>query len=196
MDDESRPRRRQLDARREQTPRPLDAAGLQALALHYAARYATTSLKLRRYLARKLKERPWEGAEAADPEALVQKLVDLGYVDDQAWAAARSREMAARGLGQRRIVQALAAAGVRVAERAEDAEGAEDAEAPETGYAAAVRFARRRRLGPFAREGAAVDAAVQRRAMAAMLRAGHDFDVARRVLAARTQAEAEALAKV
>jgi regulatory protein len=185
MDDEQPRRARRNDGPRVRAVRPLDAPLLQALALHYAARYATTTLKLRRYLERKLKERPWDGAEPPDIEALATKLAGLGYVDDALWAAARTRDMAARGLGRRRIVQTLAAAGV------DEAPDVEDAANP---FQAAVQFARRRRLGPFARE-TRLDAAVaERRALAAMLRAGHDFDVARRVLAAKSEAEAIALA--
>jgi regulatory protein len=181
MDDEQRPKARRDVRPRERVPRPVDAEGLQALALHYAARYATTTLKLRRYLERKLKERPWDGAQPPDIDALVAKLAGLGYVDDALWAAARTRDMTARGLGRRRIVQTLAAAGVG---EALDEEGATNP------FHAAVHFARRRRLGPFARE-TRLDAAVaERRALAAMLRAGHGFDVARRVLAAKSEDEA------
>ncbi|WP_439534034.1 regulatory protein RecX [Polymorphobacter sp.] len=185
MSDEMRPR-----SRAERVPRPLDAPGLEALALHYAARYATTRQKLRRYLDRKLRERPWHGDAPADPEALVERLAGLGYVDDAAWAASRTRDMASRGLGRRRIVQTLAAAGVVTDPGAEDE--AED-DVPPSPFAAAILFARRRHLGPFARESRLDPAVVQRRALAAMLRAGHDFDVARRVLAARSEAEADAL---
>jgi regulatory protein len=183
MDDKRPQRARRSDSQAARVPRPLDEPGLQALALHYAARYATTTLKLRRYLERKLKERSWAGELPPDVEGLVRKLSGLGYVDDEVWAAARTRDMAARGLGRRRIAQTLAAAGIV---------GAQE-EVLENPFEAAVRFARRRRLGPFARETRLDAAVVERRALAAMLRAGHDFEVARRVLAARSEAEAMAL---
>ncbi len=164
--------------------KPIDAAGLQALALHYAARFATTSTKLRQYLQRKLRERPWVGEGTPDLDGLVARLVALGYVDDAGWAAMKRRAMTARGLGPRRVAQALNAAGV--------SDEPEEAENP---IVAAVRFAQRRRLGPFRREGTAMDEAGERRAVAAMLRAGHSFDVTRRVLAARDAAAADALAQ-
>jgi regulatory protein len=166
--------------------KPIDAAGLQALALHYAARFATTSTKLRQYLQRKLRERPWVGESPPDLDALVARLTDLGYVNDAGWAVMKRREMTARGLGPRRVAQALNAAGVA------DAPDEEEAENP---IVAAVRFAQRRRLGPFRWEGAALDEAGERRAVAAMLRAGHSFDVTRRVLAARNAEVAAALAQ-
>ncbi|GGI67067.1 hypothetical protein GCM10007973_00230 [Polymorphobacter multimanifer] len=197
MIDEERPKPRK---RRERgpppPPKPLDAPRLQALALHYAARYATTAAKLRTYLRRKLRDRPWEGATPPDPDALVARIVELGYVDDAAWAAAKRRTMSIRGLGERRVSQALNAAGIS----SEDATPeAEDEDIPDDGIAAALRFARRRRLGPFAREGSTSDPApdpgTARRALAAMLRAGHDHGLARRILTARTVAEAEAMAE-
>lgn len=184
MSDEADGRRRRK-RKGPAPPRPLDAAKLQALALYYAARYATTAAKLRSYLTRKLRERPWVGDAAPDLDALVGRLVALGYVNDAAWATMKRREMGARGLGPRRVAQALMAAGV-----VGEGEAEENAESP---VQAAVRFARRKRLGPFAREGAADDPELKRRAVAAMLRAGHAFDVARRVLAAADADAAEAL---
>jgi regulatory protein len=192
MSDDERPKRaKRRDRGPPLPPKPLDAVKLQALALHYAARYATTAAKLRTYLQRKLRDRPWEGTSPPDAATLVARLVDLGYVDDAAWAAAKRRTMNNRGLGPRRVTQALHAAGIS----AVDAEPeATDDDTPDSTIASALHFARRRRLGAFAREGAASDPANARRALAAMLRAGHDHGVARRVLAARTVAEAEALA--
>jgi len=162
-------------------PRPLDAAGLQELALGYAARYATTAARLRRYLVRKVGEREWTPADPPDIEALVTRLTGLGYVDDRAFAAANTRDLTARGFGTRRVRGALAAAGVGRDDAA--AATAPDAEAPDAALATAIAFARRRRFGPFARA-PSDDPAQRRRELAAMARAGHDFDIARRVLQA------------
>ena len=92
MKGKGRPRRD--DERR--VPPPLDEAKLRDLALHYAARFATTRLKLLRYLARKLKERGWAGAQPADLDALAERLAELGYVNDAAFAAMKSRAMTFR----------------------------------------------------------------------------------------------------
>jgi regulatory protein len=61
---------------------------------------------------------------------------------------------------------------------------APDDDAPADPYAPAIAFARRRRFGPFAREGTPTDPARRARELAAMARAGHDFTVAKRVLSA------------
>lgn len=171
--------------RLRRAPVPLDEASLREMALDYAARYATTRLKLLRYLGRKLKERGWAGSQPPDPEALAERLAGLGYVDDAAWAAMKGRAMAARGLGRRRVEEALAAAGVAAPDRGLPPD-------EQQALAIAIDFARRKRLGPFARAGQG-DRLVRQKAMAAMLRAGHAADVARRVLALESPEAAEAL---
>jgi regulatory protein len=161
--------------------KPLDQAGLHDLALSYVARFATTGAKLEAYLARKLRERGQaeddDGRTAAvDIPALVARMIELGYVDDDAYARMRSRDLSARGLGARRIEQALWSAGVSETIRAEHAPG----EAARR--RAAVRMAEKRRLGPFARSEVADDPRAREKAIAAMLRAGHEFAHARFIL--------------
>jgi regulatory protein len=163
-------------------PRPIDAAQLQELAVGYAARYSTTAAKLRRYLQRKLGERVWTPETPADIDALVARIVTLGYVDDRVYAASKQRDLTARGFGAGRVKGALNAAGVSRDDIA--AALAPDDEAPADPYAPAIAFARRRRFGPFAREGTPADPARRSRELAAMARAGHDFAVAKRVLSA------------
>lgn len=183
MNNASRHNRPQNSARR--VPPPLDEAALRSLALGYAARFATTRLRLARYLARKLKERGWDGPQPADVDALVDRLAALGYVDDAAFAAMKGRAMAARGLGERRVAEALTAAGVAADQRG-DAPGESEC------LATAVAFARRKRFGPFARS-VTDDPRQREKALAAMLRAGHRPDIVRRVLGADSVAAAEAL---
>jgi regulatory protein len=165
-----------VKAERHKKPRPpLDGEGLERLALFYAGRYATTRAKLRAYLGRKLAERGWAGDGEPPIEGLAERLAALGYVDDRAFAASRAGALMRRGYGERRVRQALRAAGVE----AEDAEAA-NLETEEQAWGAALRFARRRRIGPWSdgrpdREG-------RRKAAAALLRAGHPIDIVRRLL--------------
>ncbi|MBI1402387.1 MAG: RecX family transcriptional regulator [Porphyrobacter sp.] len=179
---------------------PLDAAGLRDLALSYAARYASTGARLEAYLARKIRERgvaeDGEGRSVAvDVPALVARLVELGYVDDAAYARMRARDLGARGYGARRVEQALWAAGVEEGVRAEAAPG----EAARR--RAAVLMAQRRRIGPFGalpacdRESAADPLAAKKareKAVAAMLRAGHDYEHVRFIMDAAARADVEA----
>jgi regulatory protein len=168
-----RSRRTDPDARRAH---PLDRAGLERAALRYVERYATTRAKLAAYLKRKLKERGWGGDDAAPVEELVAKLAGLGYVDDAGFAAARATGLTRRGYGLRRVAQSLKAAGIADEDCAE-AEAAARAQA----WQAALVFARRRKFGPFASE--MPDRTAREKALAAMLRAGHELAIARRILA-------------
>ena len=157
---------------------PLDSAGLEQAALFYAGRYATTRAKLAAYLGRKVRERGWAEAHAPPIEALVERLAALNYVDDRAFATAKAGALARRGYGARRVGEALRAAGI------DEEDGAEARQAAEEGaWEAALRFAERRKIGPFASVEA--DRPTREKAYAAMLRAGHPPGLARRILAAR-----------
>lgn len=192
--------------RRERPPpRPIGRARLEELALAYVARFATSAGKLEAYLKRKLRERGWEGAEDEDHTALaaeavediVARFVQAGYVDDEGFAHGRSRSLTARGFGPRRVDAALREAGI-----AEDLRTAARPDARRQRQAA-LDLARKRGFGPFdrsaplpddARPGFEVLAqirAAQEKQLAAMLRAGHSFDIARTVLGFSTEQEAE-----
>ena len=156
-------------------PRPLDAARLEELAVAYVGRFATTRAKLAQYLRRKIAEKGWEAPRPPEIEELVEKLARLDYVDDAAFALAKARSLGQRGYGERRVDLALRQAGV------DDHDGAPAKAMATTGAtAAAIRYAQRRRLGPFAHEPA--DPKRRARALSAMIRAGHGFDLARRLI--------------
>lgn len=164
---------------RHKKPRPaLDAEGLERLALHYVGRYATTRAKLAAYLQRKVAERGWAAAAPPPVERLVDRFAAAGYIDDAAFASARAASLQRRGYGERRVDQALKAAGIAE----EDAAGVRE-EASGGAWAAALRFAERRRIGPYA--AAEADRPARERAFAAMVRAGHRIEFVRRLLNAR-----------
>ena len=171
-------------ARRRKTARkPLDSARLEELALAYVSRFSTTSAKLERYLHRKLRERGWSGEDEPEPGRLVERYVELGYVDDEAFARARSEGLLRRGYGTRRVSQALGEAGI-----AEDLRRRLRPDEAEV-RRAALTFARRRRLGPFGHQ--SLDRPLRDRQIAAMLRAGHTLDSALKMINAATVDEAE-----
>jgi len=169
---------------RRRDPVPLDSAKLDELALTYVGRFATTRAKLGSYLSRKIRERGWSGERAPDPERIVERLATLGYVDDAQYALSKARSLTGRGYGPRRVRQSLHAAGIGE----EDGEAAQ-AFAGEESVAAALRYARRRRIGPFAAETA--DAATRERTLAAMIRAGHSFGISKAILGLRPGADVD-----
>jgi regulatory protein len=157
--------------RHNQIRKALDSDALNALALHYVGRYATTTAKLKSYLRRKVQERGWAGDAPADVDAIVARCAALGYVDDRAFAETRAASLGRRGYGARRIGVALQVAGI---DRELAAEMMPDDDAA---LAAAETYARRKRIGAYGE--IVTDPKVRQRQFAAMLRAGHSFDLAK-----------------
>ena len=154
---------------------PLDPPALERLALRYVERFATTRGKLAGYLRRKVRERGWEGEAPADPEAVAERFAALGYIDDRGYAEVKAAALGRRGLGARRVDTALVQARVGEEDRA-----ALEPDIAARSVEAALAFARRKRLGPWRR--AEGDRALRDKQLAAMLRAGHPLDLARRIL--------------
>lgn len=197
--EESRRRKR----RERRPPKPLDAARMEEMALAYVARFATSAAKLETYLKRKLRERGYAddpngetGAGVELAERLVARFVDVGYVDDEGYAKARSRSLTRRGYGARRVEATLRHAGIEEDVRA-DAAPSEYHQRQ-----AALALARKRGFGPFGKsdlnertddgfEATRKRQAVREKQLAAMIRAGHTFDMAREVLDAGNSQEAE-----
>jgi regulatory protein len=173
--------------RERRAPRPLDAARLDELALAYVARFATSAAKLGDYCRRKLRERGWtgqdEGSQPPDVGALVARFVAAGYVDDAAFARARTGSLLRRGYGERRIEQALRGAGIGD----EDRQGARHSQ--RAAREAALALLRKKGFGPFAK-GELASREQRQKQLAAMLRAGHPLDIARELLNAASEEEA------
>lgn len=153
------------------------------MALHYVGRYSTTRAKLTDYLRRKVGERGWSADHAPPIAATVEHCVDAGYIDEEAYAQIRAAGLARRGYGNARVSQTLRAAGI-----ARDTVVALTPSEVDA-YAAAERFAQRRRIGRYGTGTA--DAVERRRQFAAMIRAGHSFDVARHFVQSDPDSEGE-----
>ena len=164
---------------------PLDEDKLNELMLAYVARFATSRAKLAVYLMRKLRERGWAGEGEPPVAELVDKAARSGFVDDAAFALGKSRSLTARGYGGRRVALALHAAGIGEA----DGEAART-HAREDAAEAALRFARRRRFGPFGTR--AADPRLQEKQLAAMIRAGHELRLAKAIVRLPPGAEVDA----
>tara|TARA_R110002124_G_scaffold265744_1_gene432621 strand:+ start:2215 stop:2952 length:738 start_codon:yes stop_codon:yes gene_type:complete len=156
----------------------LDQESLHRLAIRYVERYATTRKKLADYLHRKIREREWQDAEPPAVEQLVARFVEQGYIDDALYAQNKAAALTRRGYGTRRVSHALYQAGIS------ETDGREAFQISETNkWAAADKFARKRKIGPYAES--QQDADKCRKQLQAFLRAGHDFDLANRYVFAR-----------
>jgi regulatory protein len=153
---------------------PLDQAALERLALRYVERFATTRAKLTRYLSEKIRARGWAGEREPDPAAIAERFAALGYIDDRAFAVAKAGAMTRRGLGAVRVRGALRQAGIGEADAA-----AVEPDLAEAKVAAALDFARRKRIGPFGKSEA--DRDMREKHIAAMVRGGHSFALAKAI---------------
>lgn len=171
-------------SRQKSLPPPLDNPALDALALTYVARFATSSGRLSTYLKRKLRERGWAEQTPPDVAAVVARMTERRYLDDAAYAAAKGEGLRRRGYGARRIETALDHDGIAATLRAA-ARGSETERRH-----AVMAFARRKRFWPYSGE-PCLDPALRRKHLAAYLRAGHGLDHVRRVMDARDLADLE-----
>lgn len=162
-----------------------DRSALMRMATGYLARYAASSHRLRQVLERRIGRRcrlqgvepPEQATVAAALDPVLDKLHELGMLDDEAFAASRSRSLQRKGLPERRIRQALRH------ERL-DPDVLETAEEPIDDLAQARRFATRKRLGPH-RLG---DPAPYRdKDLRSLLRAGFSFAVATAALESKDE---------
>lgn len=173
----------------DRSKRPLNAARLDELALAYVARFATSKGKLARYLSRKVAESKWIDSQTSDEsiEMAIAKMERLQYLDDRHYAQMKSGAMMRRGLGPQRVRAQLRFDGV-----GDDDREAAMASSQDGALEAAVRFAQRRRFGPFAADQRldqtadqtqGDDRARREKQVGAFVRAGHGSGLARKILA-------------
>lgn len=168
----------------------LTASSLDNAALFYLQRFASSAENLRRVLLRRVDKvaRLAEEEEQADTirtqgaewvEALIERYCRSGLLDDAVYAEARARSLHRRGAPLKVIARGLMMKGV-------DAETAEVTlerlrnEVPDTDLAAALAFAKRRRLGPF--RPAELRAQYRDKDLATLGRAGFSYGLARSVV--------------
>lgn len=181
-------------------PRKITARYLENAALAYLQRFATSTENFRRVMMRRVERSARvhdtdPAAGAALVEDLIERYLRVGLLDDRVFAEARVASLHAHGASRRAILARLREKGVAAAVIEAALLGLPGYEA---GYdsgradmAAAITYARRRRLGPWR----PADQRDQRRErdLAALARAGFDYDLARRLIDAAGTDEAEAL---
>ncbi len=172
---------------------------LRAAALSYLARYASTQAALARVLDKRIdtwarkagsrheigeQDRATVAAAVTAAKALAREVVagmtQAGAVDDAAFAEMRASSLRRAGRSHRAVAAALAAKGVD-AETARDVLENEAIGGQTAELTAAVRLARKRRIGPF-RAGERPDPPGRMKELAILARAGFAQPVARRAL--------------
>jgi regulatory protein len=180
-------------ARRRKQPLRATPEALERAAFFYLERYDSSSGHLRRLLQRKIQlsarvhgTDPEEGAAAV--ERLLGRLSELGLLDDARYARERVRGLRARGTSTA-MIRAKLRAKLLPARLIDEALAREEAAPEIKDLQAALRYARRRRLGPFRLENRE---ARRDRDLAALGRQGFDYETARRVVDSEDPAQLEA----
>jgi regulatory protein len=190
---------RAQDARQKVTPEALTRA-----AYRYLARFASTEAQLVKVLKARV-ERALK--PCGDKQAMAQArgavlevarhCAGLGLVNDRLYGEAKARRLLAQGKPSGMIRAALTQKGVGRADiDFALSQLAVEMQGRDLDHEAAIAYARRRRLGPFARPGhLSLDGAAQsdrrRKEYAAMARAGFGYELSRRVLGAASVDEVE-----
>lgn len=185
---EDGPRKRERKEREAGPPPSREI--LHEAALGYLTRSAATAATLRRALERKIalwarRAQKTRDAEAiaedvatcrAAVDAIIARMREVGLVNDAAFAEARVRGLSRAGRSRRAISAHLTAKGI-------DSETARRYLPNDAGMelAAALTFAKKKRIGPYSRE-PSIDRADRQKQLAAMARAGFDWSTCERAL--------------
>ncbi len=164
----------------------LSPSYLQDQAFRYLQRYSPTAWQLRRVLLRRVDR--CLAAHGGDREVgvawvdtLVEKLVQKSVIDDARYAAAWVDSLHTRGISARGIRGRLRQRGVSGELVEEALQALEDSVGEDAELLRACAYARRRRLGPF-RWDPAQRAERAKKDLAAMVRAGFPYGIARQVV--------------
>jgi regulatory protein len=159
--------------------RRITAQSLQNSALYYLKRYSASATQLKRVLLRKAarvnRERK-ETVEAAPLiDALVLKLVGLGYLDDARLAQQQAQSMRRGGRSAKMIRHKLQLKGLGAQ--------VQQVAQPNADEATVWVLAKKKKLGPFSAP--AVRKERRDKHLAALARAGYSFALAKKVIDAK-----------
>ena len=185
-DEKAKKARKPPVPRAPKVPRKMTESRLANIALHYLERYSSSEENLRRVLERRIMKaayaHPETDIDAAKGwiDALIVRYVEVGLLNDAAYAEAKTRSGLERGEAPRVIAMKLAQKGVlkEISDTAlEDL--AEDFPAPE--LQAALTLIRKKRIGPY-RTDAENRKEMREKDLAKMARAGFSYDTAKRMI--------------
>ncbi|MDE0993182.1 MAG: regulatory protein RecX [Rhodospirillales bacterium] len=177
---------------KSKTPRKITEHSLRNVALHYLQRYASSKENLKRVLKRRVMRSAQFHVDLDTEEAsqwiesLVEQLAQTGLVDDRTYAEGRVRALFRRGVSPNGISQRLNQKGVDAA-LIQEVIAELYRETSDPNLMAAIKLVKRRRLGPYRLP----EKREERRDkdLAAVARAGFDFQTARKVIYAQSTEE-------
>ncbi|MBI3441195.1 MAG: regulatory protein RecX [Proteobacteria bacterium] len=171
--------------RERKAPKKISKKYLENAALFYLRRYATSAENLKRILLHKIKKScTFHQAPVEDfiplVDELVARYIAVGLIDDAVFARGRVTSLRRQGLSKQAIMGRLQSKGLSPS-KIEEALRRVDAEQGDPEIAAAIVYARRKKLGPWRKQPLA-DQKSRLKELAVLGRAGFSYDVARRAL--------------
>lgn len=170
-------------------PKRITETYLHNSGLYYLQRFSASTAHFKSVMMRKVKKscmaHPDQDFEAcrAMVEALAARFEGSGLLNDTVYARGVADSLRRRGRSRKAIAAKMTERGLRkdqieaALESLRDESGVSDSEAE---LAAALKFARRKRIGPF--RAGENDPALLRKDLAALARAGFSYDTARKAL--------------
>ncbi|MCB9978602.1 MAG: RecX family transcriptional regulator [Rhodospirillales bacterium] len=175
-----------LSTRRTSTKPPKEptAESLRNAALFYLERFPASAARVRQVLERRIM-RYCRCVPDSDPQTymplvspIIESLCAAGYIDDLAYARGLYASFARKGVAARTAAQKMRLKGIssdlieQVCATQENRSGNDD-------FLRALRFARRKKIGPFAPE---TGGRTPEKSLAALARAGFDYETAATVM--------------
>ena len=174
---EAEPKRRRRKGKKP--PPPISEADFERAAARHLDRYPSSMAGLRAVLDRRARRSvAHHGGESQDAAQIIDKVVDrfveLGLLDDEAYGRALMRRLRRRGQSRIQVHSQLVRKGIQseICQRLLDEISDRESE-----LEAAYTYARRRRIGPHRTQGQP-DRENRERDLAALARAGFSSDVA------------------
>ncbi len=178
-------------ARREKKPpRKITESYLHNAGLHYLQRFAAGTAHFRTVMMRKIDRschwhKDQNRAQCAEMlESLIEKFVDLGLLNDSAYARGMVVSLRRRGLSARMIHAKLSAKGLNSEQIKQALENYDEETMGERRHnvelSAALRLARRKKIGPYRRSDSREGAF--ERELGILARAGYGYDIAKQVV--------------
>lgn len=174
--------------KKRRAPKKITQSYLENAGLYYLERYASSAANFRRIMRRKIDRSAKYHEQEADDfypmlESIITRYRESGLLNDELYSFSKVRSLRQRGNSERMIYAKLIAKGLNTEQIAQALEEyARDQNVDSTAdieYAAAEKYARKRRLGPYRQP---QDRERYEKDMAAMARAGFSFDIVKSVL--------------
>lgn len=191
----AKPKKKAHKARKPKTPRKMTQSRMANIALHYLERYSSSSKNLAQVLERRLIKTSYAHPDTDMAEArqwiddLINRYIEVGLLDDGAYALAKTRSGLERGEAPRSVAMKLAQKGV-AKEHVENAleELIDDFPIPE--LQAALTLTRKKRMGPY-RADEEKRKEMREKDLSHLARAGFSYDTAKTMIDAEDVNELE-----